>query len=78
MNVKGLKEHPLNPGEAKALKTIIKMLNEAGAKQALYGIVQVLSQKVHLPLGIFEEIVNDALKLTEVLKGNENSLDRRV
>lgn len=78
MIVKGLKEHPLNPGEAKALRVMIEKLNEAGAKQALYGIIQVLSQKVHLPLGIFEAIVNDARKLTEVLKGNENSLDRRV
>jgi Flp pilus assembly pilin Flp len=53
-------EHPLNPGEAKTLKVTIERLNQTAAKQALYGIVNVLSTKATLHVKLFGEILDDA------------------
>lgn len=62
------KQYPMNPGEAKVLKATIYDLSELAAKQALYGIVQILSLKIHLNRYHFEEILDDARKLSEVKK----------
>lgn len=59
---------PLNPGEAKALKARIYDLSEVAAKQALYGLVQVLSCKPNIRRSFFEVCVDDAAKYTRVKK----------
>jgi Flp pilus assembly pilin Flp len=59
-------EHPLNPGEAKVLKVTIERLNQTAAKQALYGIVNVLSTKATLQVKLFEEILDDAWRLAQL------------
>ena len=64
------KQYPLNPGEAKTLKAAIFDLSEGAAKQALYGIVQILSFKPQLNRTHLEEIIDDARKLTQAKKTN--------
>jgi len=59
-------EHPLNPGEARVLKATIERLNGLAAKQALLGIVNVLSTKAKLPVKLFEEVVDDAWRLAQL------------
>lgn len=59
---------PLNPGESKTLKTAVYDLSELAAKQTLYGVIQILSIKVHVPLSVFKEILDDARKYDEVKK----------
>ena len=51
-----------NPGEARALKAQVYDLSEVAVKQALYGIIQILSVRGNLPRPIFEEIIDDATK----------------
>jgi len=59
-------EHPLNPGEAKVLKATIERLNGLSARQALMGIVNVLSTRTHLSVGLFGEIIDDAWRLAQL------------
>jgi hypothetical protein len=60
------KAFPINPGEAKVLKVTIDRLSELAAKQALYGIVQTLTLMNTLRRKTFEEILDDARKLSEI------------
>jgi len=60
--------HPLNPGEAKTLKAAVYDLSELAAKQALYGIVQVLSFKPRISTDTLKEIIDDARKYSELGK----------
>lgn len=55
----------LNPGEAKVLKARVYDLSELGAKQALYGIIQILSFKVNVSRSMFEDIIDDSVKYSE-------------
>jgi Flp pilus assembly pilin Flp len=59
-------EHALNAGEAKVLKATIERLNGLSARQALMGIVNVLSSKAHLHVKLFEEIIDDAWRLAQL------------
>lgn len=59
----------LKPGEAKILKARVYDLSELAAKQALYGIIQVLSLKVNVSRSIFEEVIDDAEKYSVIKKG---------
>ena len=59
-------EHPLNAGEARALKATIERLNGLSARQALMGIVNVLSTKARLTAKLFEEVVDDAWRLARL------------
>jgi hypothetical protein len=54
-----------NPGEAKLFKAKVYDLSELGAKQALYGIIQILSFKVNVSRPMFEEVVDDAVKYSQ-------------
>jgi hypothetical protein len=56
----------LNPGEAKVLKARVYDLSELASKQALYGIIQILSFKVNVSRSMFEEVIDDAVKYSEV------------
>jgi hypothetical protein len=62
---------PLNPGEAHTLKARAYDLSELAAKQALYGIIQVLSVKSNVSRRIFEEVIDDAEKYNNVKKGGD-------
>ena len=55
----------LNPGEAKVLKAQVYDLSELAAKQALYGIIQILSFKVNMSRSMFEDVIDDAVKYNE-------------
>jgi len=57
---------PLNAGESKALKAAVYDLSELAAKQTLYGMIQILCIKVHVPMSVFKEILDDARKYDEV------------
>ena len=59
-------EHPLNPGEAKVLKATIERLNGLSARQALVAIVNVLSTRARLSVGLFSEVVDDAWRLAQL------------
>ena len=60
--------HPLNPGEAKVLKAAVYDLGELATKQALYGIIQVLSFKPRMSTDMLKEIVDDARKYSDLSK----------
>jgi hypothetical protein len=55
-----------NPAEARALKARVYDLSELAVKQALYGIIQILSVRANLPRPIFEEIIDDATKYSNI------------
>lgn len=59
-------EHPLNPGEARVLKATVERLNGLAARQALMGIINVLSTKARLPVALFKEVVDDAWRLSQL------------
>ena len=60
---------PFNPGEAKTLKAEVYDLSEGAAKQALYGIINVLSLRVNMPKSFFKELIVDAIKYDNTKKG---------
>jgi hypothetical protein len=60
-----------NPGEAKLFKATVYDLSELAAKQALYGIIQVLSFKVNMSRSMFEDVMDDAVKYSKVKKGGD-------
>ena len=60
---------PFNPGEAKSLKAEVYDLSEGAAKQALYGIINVLSLRVNMPKSFFKELIDDATKYNKTEKG---------
>ena len=62
-----------NPGEAKVFKAQVYDLTELAAKQALYGIIQILSFRVNVSRSMFEEVIDDAGKYSEVRKGGDIS-----
>jgi len=62
---------PLNPGEAKVLKAQVYDLSELAAKQALYGIIQVLSFKGNVSRPQLEEVIDDATKYSQLKKGGD-------
>jgi hypothetical protein len=59
---------PINQGEVMFLKAAVHDLSELAAKQALYAIIQVLAGAPHIRRPTFEEIIDDAKKLTEAKK----------
>jgi hypothetical protein len=40
-------------------------------KQALYGIIQILSFKVNVSRSMFEEVIDDAVKYNQIKKGGD-------
>lgn len=68
--MKKTKHYPLNPGEAKVFKAAVYDLSPSARLQALYGIIQILSLKPTLTRNHFEDIIDDARKLTEARKPN--------
>ena len=55
----------LNLGEAQILKARVYDLSELAVKQALYGIIQILSFKVNVSRSMFEEVIDDASKYSK-------------
>lgn len=62
---------PFNPGEAKMFKAQVYDLSELAVKQALYGIIQILSFKVNMSRTMFEEVIDDSVKYSEARKGGD-------
>jgi hypothetical protein len=71
MDISKVPVRPLNPGEAHTLKARAYDLSELGAKQALYGIIQVLSFKVNVSRSMFEDVIDDAEKYSKIKKGGD-------
>lgn len=53
---------PLNPQESRNLKASIYDLSEQGAKQLLFGLIQILCFKDAIKREKFEEVLDDAMK----------------
>jgi len=62
---------PLNPGEAHTLKARAYDLSELGAKQALCGIIQILSFKGNISGPQLKEVLDDASKYSQIKKGGD-------
>lgn len=58
------------PEDAKTLKAQIFDLSEKAAKQALFGMVQILEQHPSILMNVFKMIIEDAGTLTKVVKEN--------
>ena len=59
----------LNPGEVKELKARVFDLSELATKQALYGIIQILSFRINVSRNMFQEIIEDAVKYNMIKTG---------
>ena len=59
---------PLNPGEGHTLKAAVYDLSPSARLQALYGIIQILSFRVNVSRQMFEEVIDDARKYSELQK----------
>jgi len=68
--MKKTKHYPLNAGEAAVLKAAVYDLPPSARLQVLYGIIQTLSLKSTLTKNRFEDIIDDARKLTGATKTN--------
>lgn len=67
MSKKVFKERAsLLPAEAHNLKAIVHGLSELAAKQALYGLINVLSMRSRVTGSVFTDTLDDARKYTEV------------
>ena len=60
---------PFSPVEAKALKAEVYDLSEGATKQALYGLINILSLRVNMPKSFFKELIDDAVKYVNTKKG---------
>lgn len=58
----------LEKEESRALKATIFDLSEGGAKQALYGMVEILSEHSSVLSKVFSLIVDDARKYSNAKK----------
>jgi len=67
------KQYPLNPGEVKMLRETTEHLSELAAKQTLFGIINALSKGTRVGPLLFKEILDDALKLTQIKNQNGTS-----
>lgn len=63
-------QNVLDSASASILKARIYDLSESGAKQALYGMVQVLTLRESIRRDFFEECLGDAAKYA-ALKGGK-------
>ena len=62
------KVFPIYPDEARALKAKVYDFSESAAKQALWGMITILSFKTAISLIQFKEILDDAGKYTQANK----------
>jgi len=62
------KVFPIYPDEARSLKALVFDLSETGAKQALWGMIQVLSLKTSITQAQFKEMLDDAGKYAQIIK----------
>lgn len=60
-----------NRGEAKMFKAKVYDMSELAVKQALYGIIQILSFKVNVSRSMFEQVIDDAFEYSQVKKGGD-------
>ena len=62
------KVFPIYLDEARTLKALVFDLSETGAKQALWGMIQILSLKTSITQAQFIEILDDAGKYCQIKK----------
>ncbi len=62
------KVFPIYLDEARALKAQVYDFSETAAKQALWGMIQILSLKTTITQAQFREILDDAGKYTQAKK----------
>ena len=62
------KVFPIYPDEARTLKALVYDLSEMGAKQALWGMIQILSLKTSITQAQFKEVLDDAAKYCQTKK----------
>ncbi len=55
---------------ASSIKARICDLSEQGAKQALYGLVDIMRQRASVPIDFFRDCIDDAAKYTAVKRGS--------
>lgn len=55
--------------EGRILRAEIHDLSESAAKQALYGMVEILEQHPSVLLAVFREFMTDAWKMSEAQRG---------
>jgi hypothetical protein len=60
-----------NLGECWAFKALVFDLSEAAAKQALYGVIQVLGLSGTVSGGKFKQILDDARVYNEIRERNK-------
>ncbi|MBS3918899.1 MAG: hypothetical protein KG012_08430 [Deltaproteobacteria bacterium] len=66
--MKGKKVFPIYTDEARNLKALVYDLSETGAKQALWGIIQILTIRTSITQAQFKEILDDAGKYSQIKK----------
>ena len=62
------KVFPIYPDEARTLKATVYDFSESAAKQALWGMIQILSLKTTISQAQFKEVLDDAGKYTQAKK----------
>ena len=62
------KVFPIYQDEARVLKAKVYDFSETAAKQALWGLIQILSFKTSITQTQFKEILDDAANYTQVKK----------
>jgi len=62
------KVFPVYLDEARTLKALVYDLSETGAKQALWGMIQILSLKTSITQAQFKEVLDDAGKYCQAKK----------
>jgi hypothetical protein len=68
--MKKTKHYPLNLGEAAVLKAAVYDLSQSARLQVIWAIINDLSLKSTLTRNRFEDIIDDARKLTGATKTN--------
>jgi len=62
------KVFPIYQDDARVLKALVFDLSETAAKQALWGMIQILSFKTAISLIQFKEILEDSNKYSQIRK----------
>lgn len=62
------KVFPIWPDEARNLKALVYDLSEIGLKQALFGMIQILTLRTSITQAQFREILDDAGKYVQIKK----------
>lgn len=62
------KVFPIYPDEARTLKAKVYDFSETAAKQAPWGMIQILTLKTSITQAQFKEVIDDASRYTQIKK----------